>query len=163
MIPFLASFVPVAAFTFFAEAGSDALRRQRNELLPLLNFEPFVYVLYVVTGVSMLIRHLVRFAQWFASWFIVPFGGALTGWGCGLTVAVLLRGEWRVAIGGIALTVAMGAFALAPAVIAVRALSLADRVCGRLFRTRAHVLAINGIALVLIELGIVGLWGLYDG
>ncbi len=96
MIPFLASFVPVAVMTLCAEAGSDALRRQRDELLPLLNFEPFVYVLYIVAGVSMVMLHRARFAERFASWFVVPFAGAFTGWGCGLTVAALLRGDWCV-------------------------------------------------------------------
>jgi len=93
----------------------------------------------------------------------VPSAGALSGWGFGLTLGVLFRGEWRSALVGLALTAFVAAFCLTPAVISRLATDLTQDIFGRLFPKRQHVLAIYGMGVVLVAAGAVGLWGLYCG
>ena len=54
MISFFAPFGLLTLLTLFAHMGSSPSEHQRDELLPLLNFELFVYVLFLVTGLSIL-------------------------------------------------------------------------------------------------------------
>lgn len=163
MISFFALFIPVTVFTLFAHSGNGALHRQRDELLPLLNFEPFVYLLFLVAGLSILFASRSRLPNWFASFFIVPFAGALSGWGFGLTLGVLFSGQWRSALIGLALTAFVAVFCLAPAVINRLAIDFAQDILGRLFPKRHQVLAVYSMGVVLVAASAVGLWGLYGG
>lgn len=114
---FFAPFGLVAALTLFAHLGSKTAEHERNELLPLLNFEPFVYLLFVVTGLSILFAFRSRISGWFASFFNIPAAGALSGWGFGLTIYVLFHGEWRNALVGFALTTFIAAYCLSPVLL----------------------------------------------
>lgn len=93
MISFTTPLIVVSGLTFGGELLSPQLARQRDEFLPLLNFEAFVYALFVVTGFSILAKNRPRVGEWFASFFIVPFSGALSGWVLGLTLSVLAQGK----------------------------------------------------------------------
>lgn len=163
MIAFFALFIPVAALTLFAHPDNTALLRQRNELLPLLNFEPFVYLLFLFAGLSILFSHRTRLPSWFATLFIVPFAGALSGWGFGLTLFTLFKGQWKSALAGLALTTLVMGFCLAPAVISHVATELAKDVRGKLFPKKIHLFLVNGMGVVLVAASAVGLWSLYGG
>ena len=163
MIPFFALFIPVAALTLFERSGNSIFLRQRDELLPLLNFELFVYLLFVITGLSILFAFRARLSSWFASFFIVPFAGALSGWGFGLTLSVLFRGEWHNALVGFALTLFVAAFCLSPVVLSHLSTKLAQDAFGKLFPKRHQVLAAYGMGAYFLVAGAVGLWGLYGG
>jgi hypothetical protein len=163
MVTFFVFFVPVALLTVASGGAAGPVARQRDELLPLLNFEPFVYLLFVIAGASIFVSFRSQWAEKFGSLIIVPFAGALTGWGFGLTVLVLFRGEWRAALAGLGLTVFVAAFTLAPVFLVRRASVLGREVLGRLFPNRMHVLTIYALALALFTAGVAGLWGLYVG
>lgn len=163
MIMFLALFIPVAALTLLADFGGRALARQRDELLPLLNFEPFVYLLFLFAGLSMLFAVRSRFPRWFATFFMVPFAGALSGWSFGLTLVVLLQGMWRPTLFGVALTAFVALFCLSPVFITRVATGLAQEIRGKLFRRRHDLLMVNGMGVIFVAAGAVGLWGLYGG
>lgn len=104
MIAYFVPFITVVVLTVMASLSAE-VARQRDELLPLLNFEPFVYVLFLVAGFSLMISHRSRVPEILGTALVVPFSGALTGWGAGLTFVELLSGNWQNVPVGIALSV----------------------------------------------------------
>lgn len=163
MISFFAPFGLVTLLTLFGRMGSSPSEYQRNELLPLLNFELFVYLLFLVTGLSILFAFRSRLSSWFATFFNIPAAGALSGWGFGLTLAMLFRGDWVSVLTGLAITAFVTGFCLSPVILTRLSTQLAQDALGKLFPKRHQVLAVYGIGTYFSVAGAVGLWRLYGG
>ncbi|MCZ4284439.1 MULTISPECIES: hypothetical protein [Marinobacter] len=160
MIAYFFPFIAVVVLTVLASLSVE-VARQRDELLPLLNFEPFVYVLFLGAGVSLIVSHRSRVPEILGTALVVPFSGALTGWGAGLTIVELLSGHWQNVPVGIALSVLMAAITLAPVLVVGHAASFTADVRGRLFRKPLHVWLTHFMAISLIVGGLFGLWSVY--
>ncbi|WP_139209234.1 hypothetical protein [Aquisalimonas asiatica] len=161
MIAYFFPFVAVVVLTVLAKV-SAGIELQRDELLPLLNFEPFVYVLFLGAGVSLIVSHRSRVPEILGTYLVVPFSGALTGWGgAGLTIVELLSGHWQNVPVGIALSVLMAAITLAPVLIVGNAANFTADVRSRLFRKPPHVWLTYLMAVSLAAGGLFGLWSLY--
>lgn len=160
MITYLVPFVAAALLTALAGHSAE-ITKQRDELLPLLNFEPFVYVLFIGAGLSIALSYRSRIPQVLGSALVVPFSGALTGWGVGLTITELLAAHWNNILVGVSLSALMAAVTLAPVVIVGRVAAFAVEARGRLFPNPLHVWLAHLMSGVLIAGGVVGLWSVY--
>lgn len=167
MIPFISFFVPVTFLTLVGYAGNNTFNLQRDELLPVLNFQPFVYLLFVIVGISIVVSIHSRAYNWlasteiFASLFIIPFAGAFSGWSFGLTIVALLHGQWIIGFSGLALTGLIAGFCLSPVILSRIAVALAQEVKSKLFPKRVKYISANIIALTLISTGAIGLLDSY--
>jgi hypothetical protein len=161
------SYIPtlavVALLTFLAEFGIPIVASQRDGFLPLANFEPFVYSLYIASGLALAVPSLARLPERFIDWFVLPFAAALAGWGLGLTLSVLATGQIRQALLGLFLTSLTAAFSYAPIFFVRRAKSIRDEVFGRMFGNRKGRVLVYGMSLVFLTCGFVGLWRKYCG
>lgn len=160
MIAYFVPFVAVVVLTVLASQSAE-VARQRDELLPLINFEPFVYVLFVGAGVSLIFSHRSRIPEILGAALVVPFSGALTGWGAGLTLVELLSGHWQNVLIGISLSILMAVITLAPVFIVGHAATFTADVRDRLFRKPLHVGLAHLMAISLVVGGLVGLWSVY--
>lgn len=156
-------FVTVTLLSFLAEFGNSNLRVQRDEFLPIANFEPFVYALFLATGFARVTPWLARLPARFIDVFMLPFAAALTGWGSGLTLMVLCKGQFHQVMFGLCVTLLMAAISYAPIFVVRQVISIQDQIFARMFRTWAEVLFANGLAVYFLGAGLVGLWGLYAG
>lgn len=160
MIAYFVPFITVVVLTVIASLSAE-VARQRDELLPLLNFEPFVYALFLVAGFSLMISHRSRVPEILGTALVVPFSGALAGWGAGLTFVELLSGNWQNVPVGIALSVLMAVITLAPVLIIRHAVSFTADVRDRWFRNSVHVWLTYFMAISLVVGGLFGLWSVY--
>jgi hypothetical protein len=158
---FCVTIILVATLTLLGELGNPHLLHQRDEFLALINFEPSIYVLFLLSALSIATRSFERSADWYINYLIMPFSGAFVGWGLGLTLTVLVHGHYSAVAFGLFLTLLLGAVTLAPVVVVRMAISDFKSTTGRLFSNSSDVLLGRLIVFVLATCGSFGLLKFY--
>lgn len=158
---FFISFALTSSFTMLGETvWLSHLHRLRDELLTPSSHEVFIYILLILTGASILVPQARRWPSWFASTFVLPSAGAISGWGAGLTLLALVQGDWRQFFAGVVLTLLATMLTLSPVLVAQQAGWLTQFVRGRLFQNRAHARMLNALGTFFIVVGGFGLQGI---
>lgn len=156
MKQYLALLLVVSGLSAWSEFDAG-IGEHRDELLPLVNFEPFVYVLFIFSGTSILLSLKPHVAEGVSNTFILPFSASLTGWGVGLSLAQALDLDFSSAAVGVVLSAVMAFVTLSPAIIATKALKLAEDLQNRWFAKRLQVWAVNLLGIWLFGSGCAGL------
>lgn len=130
---------------------------QRDELIPKLNFEPFVYLLYLVTGISIFVRATPARVSEISSIFLLPFSAAFTGWGLGITISELIKLNFKNVAVGLLLTALMAIVTLAPVVQSWLWVNLVQDVRGRWFAPKSRLRLVHAVSVGFIVLGFFGL------
>ena len=162
MVVFFALFIVVAFLTVLGGfIVNPEFVQQRDELLPLQNYEPFVYVYLIIAGLSIELSFRSQHHEWFASIFLFPFAGAISGWSFGLALMDVMKGNWQEVMVGLACTFCISMFSLVPVLLVRQASTISRDVLGRWFRNSLHVLMVHGIVIIFVVAGVIGLWGFY--
>lgn len=144
-------------------AFNPDLAAQRDELLPLMNYEPFAYALYLATGFAILFSFAYSLPTAIAEKFIAPFSATLTGWGLGLTIAELVYLNFQNVVIGLLLTVIMFIFTMTPVWLTMQVITMAKKVRDQWFAKKRAVWAVNVIGLFFVVSGLLGFWQKYGG